>query len=151
MEARAATVGVQGTVPVHVPHQPGVEFLGCSPCPTTQSAHSEHYAGYPYMGVGGAVEVAEGDFAALPNFSQSAVNCETNASTHNLERALQEAADLNDWFTVLPPVAPRMFARTASFCTERSGHFDGYRSRSCVLPAQYDMVAATCIRASNDQ
>jgi len=50
---------------------------------------------------------------------------ETNAGTHDQGRALDEAADLNEWLNVLPPVADRLWARTASFCNERSGHFDG--------------------------
>ena len=52
-----------------------------------------------------------------------AVNCETNAGTHDLRRALREAQDLNQFFSVFEP---RMKARTASFCMERSGHFDGF-------------------------
>ena len=35
-----------------------------------------------HVRAGGAVEVAEADFAANPAFLQSAINCETNARTH---------------------------------------------------------------------
>ena len=51
---------------------------------------------------------------------------ETNAGTHDLGRALDEAADLNEWFNVPSPLSERLWARTASFCTERSGLFDGF-------------------------
>ena len=51
------------------------------------------------------------------------MNCETNAGTHDFRRALQEAQDLNQFFNVYQP---RMKARTASFCMERAGHFDGF-------------------------
>ena len=41
-------------------------------------------------------------------------------------RALGEASDLNEFFSALPPLVDRLVARTASFCNERSGHFDGF-------------------------
>jgi len=74
-----------------------------------------------HIGGGGGIETAMADFAALPDFPQSAINCETNAGTHDMQRALDEAADLNDWFNTPPPTIGRMIARTASFCLERSG------------------------------
>jgi alpha-L-arabinofuranosidase len=43
-----------------------------------------------------------------------------------MNRALGEAADLNDFFNTLEPVIGRIYARTASFCTERSGHYDAF-------------------------
>jgi hypothetical protein len=51
------------------------------------------------------------------------VNLETNAATHTMKRALAEASDINDF---LNTDSPRIKIRTASFCTERSGHFDGF-------------------------
>lgn len=44
---------------------------------------------------------------------------------HTMKRALAEAADLNDWFNAAD-VHARMWFRTASFCMERSGHFDAF-------------------------
>lgn len=79
-----------------------------------------------HIGAGGALPVAAADFAAMPTFDQMAINVETNAGTHDLTRALQEAADLSDWFNALPPFSDRMYGRAASFCTSRSGHFDGF-------------------------
>jgi hypothetical protein len=75
---------------------------------------------------GGAVETAEADFNASPNFQQSAINCETNAGIHTHQRAMQESQDLMDWFNVVSPVEPRLRGRTASFCMERSGHYDNF-------------------------
>ena len=71
-----------------------------------------------HVGAGGAVDSAAALFAnpPTPGFSQGAVNCETNAGTHDLQRALDEAADLIDWFTADTAVTDRLYARTASFC-----------------------------------
>jgi hypothetical protein len=79
-----------------------------------------------HVGAGGAVAGAISDFNAMPNFPQSAVNCETNAGTHTMIRAAQEAADLNVWFGTLPPAAGRLVARTASFCNERASNYDAF-------------------------
>ena len=79
-----------------------------------------------HVGAGGAVEEAKSLFAnpPVPGFNQSAINCETNAATHDLERALNEAADLIDWFNVDDATASRLYGRTASFCTGSSNNFD---------------------------
>ena len=50
-----------------------------------------------------------------------------------MSRALSEGSDFNQFFnTYLPSTTgdslPRLKARTASFCTERSGHFDAFDS-----------------------
>jgi hypothetical protein len=50
-----------------------------------------------HVGGGGGVECAEADFAALPNFTQSAINCETNDGISTQLRAIHESADLQDW------------------------------------------------------
>jgi hypothetical protein len=54
------------------------------------------------------------------------VNAETNAGIHTVTRMMMEANDLNDWFNCAAPWCSRLHFRTASFCTERSGHFDGF-------------------------
>jgi hypothetical protein len=81
-----------------------------------------------HVGAGGAVEAAAGLFAnpPVPGFNQSAINCETNAGTHDMTRALNEAADLIDFFTADPAVTDRIYARTASFCTGTSAQFDSW-------------------------
>ena len=48
---------------------------------------------------------------------------ETNAGTHDHARALAEARDLNA-FLSLDERHTRMAVRTASFCMERSGHYE---------------------------
>merc|ERR1712188_158259 len=58
-------------------------------------------------------------------------NLETNDGHHEMARALAEAADLNSFFNQFIPATStdsvgRIKARTASFCTERSGHYDAF-------------------------
>ena len=79
-----------------------------------------------HVGPGGGLDVAVGLFEARTDFHQSAVNLETNAGTHTHARALQEAADLNAFFSANATMQQRVLIRTASFCTERSGHFDAF-------------------------
>ena len=79
-----------------------------------------------HVGAGGAVAEAAGLFANPPvaGFMQGAINAETNAGTHDLQRALDEAADLIAWFTADTAVTSRLYARTASFCSGTSNNFD---------------------------
>ena len=79
-----------------------------------------------HVGAGGAVEAAANLFSSppVPGFNQSAINCETNAGTHDLRRALNEAADLIDFFTADVAITSRIYARTASFCFGSSNNFD---------------------------
>eukprot|EP00047_Mylnosiga_fluctuans_P024921 m.176110 g.176110 ORF g.176110 m.176110 type:complete len:817 (+) comp9956_c0_seq3:6-2456(+) len=81
-----------------------------------------------HVGAGGAVQEAAGLFAnpPVPGFDQSAINCETNAGTHDLQRALDEATDLITWFTYDTAVTNRLYARTASFCTGSGSQFDSW-------------------------
>ena len=61
-----------------------------------------------------------------PNYTMGAVNAETNAGTHTMTRAMSEATDINDWFNCAEKQCSRLHFRTASFCDERSGHFDAF-------------------------
>jgi len=81
-----------------------------------------------HVGAKGAVEAAATLFAhpVVPGFAQSAINCETNAGSHDLKRALDEATDLIDWFTADTNVTDRLYARTASFCSGTAAHFDSW-------------------------
>merc|ERR1711998_44042 len=59
------------------------------------------------------------------------LNLETNDGHHEMRRALSEAMDLNAFFNqFIPPTSDdkigRIKARTASFCTERSGHYGAF-------------------------
>ena len=64
-----------------------------------------------HVGAKGAVEAAAKLFASppVPGFNQGAINCETNAGSHDLQRALDEAADLIDWFTADTAVTDRLY------------------------------------------
>jgi hypothetical protein len=81
-----------------------------------------------HVGAGGAVEEARDLFAhpPVPDFNQGAINAETNAGTHDLKRALDEAADLIEWVNADAPTASRLYARTASFCSGTSNNFDSW-------------------------
>jgi hypothetical protein len=78
-----------------------------------------------HVGGGGGIGCAEADFNRLPDFHQSFINCETNAAISDMNRAIMEAADLMQWFNTTD-VDGRLRGRTASFCTERSGHYDAF-------------------------
>jgi len=81
-----------------------------------------------HVGAGGAVGAAADLFLhpPTPGFNQSAINCETNAGTHDLKRGIDEAADLLDFFGADPAVTDRIYARTASFCSGSSNNFDAW-------------------------
>eukprot|EP01043_Picozoa_sp_COSAG02_P009065 COSAG02_NODE_302_length_25234_cov_43.365307_5_plen_132_part_00 len=101
MEERAKTLG---------PHVPKLHYMfpaGNSNLDTPEAQAKAKAAGLPierlmpdvHVGASGAVEAAAALFAkAGPAFPMSAINCETNAGSHDLLRALNEAADLIDWY-----------------------------------------------------
>ena len=123
MEARAQSLGLGRTLRYIFP-SPGLRDSDIDRAKTlgidAQMTMDIH------VGAGGALDQAASIFAARPDFSQSAINLETNAGTHTHSRALQEAADLNSFFSAPAQSQRRVIARTASFCTERSGHFDAF-------------------------
>jgi hypothetical protein len=91
----------------------------------------DHLLSDEHVGGGGGVSVAKKLFGAFPNQTFGACNAETNAGTHHVTRMLREASDLNDWLSHPIPstsgdAGSRLKFRTASFCTERSGHFDAW-------------------------
>jgi hypothetical protein len=47
-----------------------------------------------------------------------------NAGTHDMSRALAEAADLNDFFNLPSGFGDRIYGRTASFCTQYASNYD---------------------------
>jgi len=81
-----------------------------------------------HVGAGGAVQAAAALFAnpPVPGFNTGAINAETNANTHDLKRALDDAADLITWFTYDTSVTNRLYARTASFCSGSSSGWDDW-------------------------
>ena len=91
-----------------------------------------------HVGAGGAVGAAQKLFASANLTSVGlrvgAVNAETNANTHTFERALFEAADLNDWFNAQIASAGssnRLHFRAASFCMASSNDFDNWDQGLC--------------------
>jgi hypothetical protein len=76
-----------------------------------------------HVGATGGVGVAEADAVEQGNFTSSFINAEVNAATSTMVRAITEAEDLQTWVSVNASFAARLHARTASFCTERSGNF----------------------------
>lgn len=158
MEARAASLGNVPPLRYMFPENGGLNAA---------DAARALAAGLPvqrimpdlHVGGGGAVEQAATLFAnpPVPGFNQSAINCETNAGSHDMGRALAEAADLLDWFNAPPAIASRLFARTASFCSERAGHFDNFdqvrganlaQPRRAALPPR-GCALATLLRAGH--
>ncbi len=125
MEQAAAKVGMAGKL---VYLFPGNEGLNSTDRARAKSLLSEEaltrIAVDCHVGGGGGVECAEAAFENDPTFPQTSANCETNAFMYDMERALEEATDLQDWWGAPPQVASRLRGRMASFCFERSGHFD---------------------------
>ena len=126
MEARANAIGAP---PLHYVFP---ENLGL----TATDAQRAVDAGLPidrilpdlHVNAGGAVEQATQIFTnpPVPGFNQGAFNGETNTGTHDMQRALTEAADLIDYFTADAAITSRIYARTASFCTGMGSHFDSF-------------------------
>eukprot|EP00951_Prasinocladus_malaysianus_P036043 scaffold376160_cov45-Prasinocladus_malaysianus.AAC.1 len=81
-----------------------------------------------HVGAGGAIQAAADLFAnpVVDGFEQGAACLETNAGTHDLQRALDEAADLLEWMNAPPDLARRLYARTASFCSGTLNNFDAW-------------------------
>ena len=129
MEARRAAVGAPAIIYMY-PTNGGVSDKTAQAL-VAAGVSPVHIAPDCHVGGGGGVACAEDDWARLPDFAQSAINCETNAAISTLERAIQESSDLQTWFSVAPGVQSRLLARTASFCTERSGHFGASRCCCC--------------------
>ena len=124
MEARAATLGLNGTLTYIFPDNGGLRGKDIDAAKAL--GIDAQIAADIHVGAGGGLDQAAGLFASRTDFHQSAVNLETNVGTHTHARALQEAADLNAFFSAPPAMQKRVLVRTASFCTERSGHYDQF-------------------------
>jgi hypothetical protein len=118
MEAKAIELGLGGTFYYIYPDSFGV--------PDAQLAEAERLglrdriiADIHNAGSGG-VNSAMAVFGRS-GCTEGAANLETNGQSHTLARALMEAWDLNEFFNAN---LPKIKGRAASFCTERSGHFD---------------------------
>lgn len=78
-----------------------------------------------HVGAGGGIGCATSS-SGWRSRNFSGINCETNAATSDLLRGVNEARDLQQWFSQDAATTARLIARTASFCTERSGHYDAF-------------------------
>jgi len=145
MEAKAKTLGISGKLHYVYPngHNYGlpsdqvhvIQHAGVNPRHIVGDLHaSDGGACYrdahkPRMdcpsGVGFARQAMAGKTHS-PYFNQSYANLETNVGLHDMGRALLEAADLNKWLALTPPLSESLLVRTGSFCMERSGHFDSW-------------------------
>ena len=126
MDARAKTIpSLNGTKLTYIfPDNGGVR--GADVDKAKKLGIDAQIAADIHVGADGGLAQASNLFASHPDFHTSAVNLETNGGTHAHSRALQEAADLNTFFNAPESLQKRVLVRTASFCTERSGHFDNF-------------------------
>ena len=131
MEKRAEEVGVGGQL-YYISPANGMWFTGNSTEGNAAEAlgMADHLLEDFHVGAGGAVSGSRALFANNTGWHEGSVNLETNAGSHDMGRALAEAADLNVFFSqFIPSTGPdrakgigRIKARTASFCGERSGY-----------------------------
>ena len=149
MELKAKALGIGGSLKYVFPHMGNnASALGLDVAAVAASlqaigidaqiATDLHTWGGGPLGESSGVDIAHELFRDVDvgNTSlQGAINLETNYGSHNMGRALAEAADLNAFFAVNASTQARLWARTASFCTERSGHFDDFdQGMSFFLP-----------------
>jgi hypothetical protein len=122
MEARAGALGLNGTMRLRYIFPDNGGLRGADIEAAKILGIDEQIVTDIHVGAGGGVELARDSLFEQVPFS--VVNLETNAGTHNMQRALDEASDLNDFFSAPASTQRRLLVRTASFCTERSGHYD---------------------------
>jgi hypothetical protein len=155
MEAAAVAVGKADTLVYLFPGNEGLNASDRARAKSLLPASAlARIAVDCHVGGGGGVECAEAAFEGDPTFPQTAMNCETNAFLYDMERALQEATDLMDWWGAPADVSARLRGRMSSFAMERSGHFDTHNDQGLAffLPNQtwlqppgwtHAMIAAT--------
>ncbi len=124
MEERARALGLGGRLRYIFPQSGGLR--GADVAAARALGIDAQIVTDIHVGASGAIDEATNLFRGDPAFRQSAVNLEVNAGSHTHGRALLEAADLNAFLGAPAPMQRRVLARTASFCMERSGHFDAF-------------------------
>ncbi len=131
MEARAASLGQTTSWYYMFPDNAGMNAADQAAA-VAAGLPIERIATDVHVGSAGGVQQISALFAKNSNFPASGINGEVNAiygdnanGASALERALSEAADLNDWMNADGADLGRIIARTASFCMERNGHDDG--------------------------
>jgi hypothetical protein len=110
---------------------PIVYFYPSNSGPTAPEVAALVAAGVPASSYGpdchasNAVSCAKDFFSRYPDLNTSMVNAEVNGRFSNLERMILESEDLvRYWFNVSAAIQPRLYGRSTSFCSERSGHFE---------------------------
>ena len=127
IEARRAAPGVNApSITFMYPTNGGVSRSAADALKALPGFDVARVAPDCHVGGGGGVGCAVGDFDAMPDFHQSAINVETNAAISDVNRMIMEASDLQEWFNVNATLQARLRARAASFCAERSGHYDAF-------------------------
>jgi len=129
MEARAVKIGKPKFFYYMMPDN--AKWLNASQAAEVEAIGiGDHAVSDIHIGAGGGVELAEKLFAKFPGKTFGAVNAETNDAISTVKRMIHEASDLNDWFNSelnsTTGAVSRLHFRTASFCAERSGHFDAF-------------------------
>lgn len=79
----------------------------------------DHLVADEHTGAQGGIGAAVKLFASNNTADWGSINLETNCGDHTHQRALEEGADLNQFFNFGDP---RVKGRAASFCMERSGY-----------------------------
>ena len=126
METKAAELGLPGVLFYISPNSKQTMFLNSTDAAEVHAAGLDKQVLWDaHVHSGGAVPLANAMMnAVFPNYTFGASNAETNAYSHSMLRALEEGADLNEWFNCGDEWCSRLKFRAASFCTERSGHYD---------------------------
>jgi len=126
MESKARELGIGKTIHYMFPSKGGVGFLNAADIAKASKLSpriDEQMVADLHVFMSGAVEQANAIFSANPDFKMGVVNAEINAGTHSFERAMVEAADLNDWFN---SASNRLHFRTTSFCMAAANDYDAW-------------------------
>eukprot|EP01046_Picozoa_sp_COSAG06_P059461 COSAG06_NODE_12306_length_1397_cov_0.942219_2_plen_167_part_00 len=130
MEARAVQIGMPGHFYYLSPNN--AQWLNSSQADEVQALGlGDHVLSDMHVGSTGGVETAQTLFDKFPGKTFGAGNAETNGGHHTMQRASEEAADLNAWANCWAidrtgAFCKRLKFRTASFCSKRSGHLDDW-------------------------
>jgi alpha-L-arabinofuranosidase len=130
MEARAVKIGMPKHFYYISPNN--AQWLNASQAAEVETLGlGDHVLSDMHVGSTGGVEAAQTLFGKFPGKDFAAGNAETNGGHHTMQRASEEAADLNAWFDCWSidrtgAFCQRLKFRTASFCSERSGHLDDW-------------------------
>ena len=127
MEARASKLGMAGKLTYMFPDNGFLNSTDIAKAKKLSPRIDSSMVVDIHVGGGGAVEASQALFTEheAEGLMFGAVNAETNAKSHTMQRALSEGTDLNDWFNAPEAgMGGRIKFRTASFCTGDATSFD---------------------------